>query len=25
MPLPMITGLIAGQLGFAIGGFKTKD
>lgn len=25
MPLPMITGLVAGQLGFAIGGFKTKD
>ncbi|HIF18419.1 MAG TPA: ATP synthase subunit I [Cycloclasticus sp.] len=25
MPLPMITGLIAGQIGFAIGGYKTKD
>lgn len=25
MPLPMITGLVAGQFGFAIGGFKTKD
>jgi len=25
LPLPMITGLIAGQLGFAIGGYKTKD
>lgn len=25
MPLPIITGLIAGQVGFAIGGFKVKD
>jgi len=25
LPLPMITGLIAGQLGFAIGGYKAKD
>ena len=25
MPLPMIAGLVAGQLGFAIGGFKAKD
>lgn len=25
LPLPMIIGLIAGQVGFAIGGFKVKD
>jgi hypothetical protein len=24
-PLPMLVGLMAGQIGFAIGGFKTKD
>jgi len=24
-PLPMIVGLVAGQIGFAIGGYKTKD
>lgn len=25
MPLPMIVGLIAGQVGFTIGGYKVKD
>lgn len=25
MPLPMIVGLIAGQVGFSIGGYKVKD
>ncbi|MBL4743310.1 MAG: ATP synthase subunit I [Cycloclasticus sp.] len=25
LPMPMIIGLIAGQVGFAIGGFKVKD
>ena len=25
MPLPMIAGLIAGQIGFSVGGYKAKD